>query len=77
MTAWSTSPRSTAPGVNTVMSSAIPTTYADAKIQTDRLGELHQCLMAHGFRLQWVEDKSHQHWTISDSDEERREANTL
>lgn len=46
------------------MSPAIPTTYADAKIQTQRLGELHQCLMAHEFALVWNEPG--RYWAIRD-----------
>ena len=44
----------------------IPTTFADAKIQTDRLGELHQCLMAHSFALLWCEPG--QYWAVRDDD---------
>lgn len=44
----------------------IPTTYATIDVLTERLGELQQCLMAHGFRLQWVEDKTRERWTLDD-----------
>jgi hypothetical protein len=51
----------------------VPTTYADARIQTERLGELHQCLMAHGFAMWWTEGKvagrEYGYWAIRHVDE--------
>lgn len=48
------------------MTSAIPTTYATIELRSERLGELQQCLMAHGFVLTWVEDEKRERWAISD-----------
>ncbi len=46
------------------MTSAIPTTYADAKIQTDRLGELHMALGRENFAMVWNEPG--RYWAIRD-----------
>lgn len=50
----------------------LPTTYADARIQTERLGELHQCLMAHGFSLIWCEPGGY--WAVRDDENREPEA---
>lgn len=46
--------------------SAIRIAYADAKICTERLGELHMALMQSGFTLQWTEGQGHGHWIVAD-----------
>lgn len=46
--------------------SLIPTTYATIDVQTERLGELQLLLNTNGFRLQWVEDKTRERWTLED-----------
>jgi hypothetical protein len=48
------------------MSSAIPTTYASIELRSERLGELQQCLMAHGFALTWIEDEKQERLAIED-----------
>lgn len=45
---------------------SVPTTYATIAVQTERLGELQLLLNSNGFRLQWVEDKSRERWTLDD-----------
>lgn len=54
------------------MSDIVPITYATIDLRTERIAELHQCLMAHGFRLSWVEDAKRERWTLED---ERTETN--
>lgn len=48
------------------MDEIVPTTYATIELRSERLGELQQCLMAHGFALKYVQSPSKEMWCIED-----------
>ncbi len=60
--------------------SAVRVSFADAKICTSRLGELHVALMNNGFGMQWVEpgrvglSRHSGHWVIVDDPSVERDA---
>jgi hypothetical protein len=51
------------------MDEIVPTTYATIELRSERLGELQQCLMAHGFALKYVQSPKREFWAIEDEDQ--------
>lgn len=48
------------------MDEIVPTTYATIELRSERLGELQQCLMAHGFQLKPVNNPTRPLYAIVD-----------